>query len=127
MRVKAVTGNPTDAASITTWYPAITPRDSRRPIRSLTAGADIPALHRPTWLLWGVAVGVCSSVVPYVADQLAMARLPRATFALMLALLPVCATIIGAVVLGQIPTVADLGGIALVVAGLVLHQPDRAT
>jgi inner membrane transporter RhtA len=77
--------------------------------------------------LWGVAVGVCSSVVPYVADQLAMARLPRATFALMLALLPVCATIIGAVVLGQIATVADLGGIALVVAGLVLHQPDRAT
>ena len=32
-----------------------------------------------------------------------MARLPRATFALMLALLPAFATLIGAVVLHQVP------------------------
>ena len=42
------------------------------------------ALVHPTWLLWGIVVGLCSSVIPYVTDQLAMARLPRATFALML-------------------------------------------
>lgn len=83
----------------------------------------IPALYHPVWLLWGFAVGVCSSVIPYVTDQLAMARLPRATFALMLALLPACATVIGIVVLGQIPTPAELAGIGLVVAGLVVHQP----
>ena len=46
-----------------------------------------PAFGRPELLLIGVAVGVCSSVIPYVLDQLALARLPRATFALMLALL----------------------------------------
>ncbi len=46
-----------------------------------------------------------STVIPYVIDQLAMARLLRATFSLMLALLPVFATLIGAVVLRQIPTV----------------------
>ncbi|MGH3491937.1 MAG: EamA family transporter [Sciscionella sp.] len=85
-----------------------------------------PALTHPVWLLWGAGVGVCSSVVPYVTDQLAMARLPRATFALMLALLPACATVIGIVVLGQIPTAAELAGIGLVVAGLVVHQPERA-
>ena len=53
---------------------------------------------RPSrWLLaWGAGVGVCSSVIPYVTDQLAMARLSRATFALMLALLPAFATLIGA-------------------------------
>ena len=51
--------------------------------------------------LAGIGVGVCSSVIPYVCDQLAMARLPRATFALMLALLPACATIIGVIVLRQ--------------------------
>lgn len=85
-------------------------------------GFAIPALHRPTWLLWGVAVGVCSSVVPYVTDQLAMARLPRATFALMLALLPACATVIGVVVLRQVPTAADLAGIGLVIAGLTIHD-----
>ena len=27
----------------------------------------------------GIGVGLCSSVIPYVSDQLAMARLPRAT------------------------------------------------
>ncbi|MGH9170692.1 MAG: EamA family transporter [Acidimicrobiales bacterium] len=85
-------------------------------------GAALPAFGRPSWLLWGVAVGVCSSVIPYVTDQLAMARLPRATFALMLALLPACATVIGAVVLHQVPTWEDLAGITLVIAGLLVHQ-----
>ena len=50
---------------------------------------------------WGVAVGVSSSVIPYVTDQLALARLPRPTFALMLALLPATATVVGLVVLTQ--------------------------
>jgi inner membrane transporter RhtA len=81
-----------------------------------------PAFTHPVWLAWGIGVGVCSSVIPYVTDQLAMARLPRATFALMLALLPACAAVVGAVVLGQIPTARDLAGIALVIAGLALHR-----
>ena len=82
----------------------------------------LPAFTHPGWLLWGVGVGVCSSVIPYVTDQLAMARLPRATFALMLALLPMFAALIGALVLRQVPTVRDLAGIALVVAGVALHK-----
>jgi inner membrane transporter RhtA len=84
----------------------------------------LSAFYHPTWLLWGMAVGICSSVIPYVTDQLAMARLPRATFALMLALLPACATVIGIVVLGQIPTASELAGIGLVIAGLIVHQPN---
>jgi len=80
----------------------------------------------PLWLLWGVGVGVCSSVIPYVTDQLAMARLPRATFALMLALLPAVATAVGLLALGQVPTVADLVGVGLVVAGVALHREGRA-
>jgi inner membrane transporter RhtA len=63
-----------------------------------------PAFTHPAWLAWGVGVGVCSSVIPYVTDQLAMARLPRATFSLMLALLPATAAIIGLIVLGQVLT-----------------------
>ena len=74
-------------------------------------------------LLAAAGVGICSSVIPYVCDQLAMARLPRASFALMLCLLPVVATIIGAVVLRQIPTFADMLGIALVVLGVAMHRP----
>jgi inner membrane transporter RhtA len=83
------------------------------------------ALSDPLLVLAGAGVGVCSSVIPYVADQLAMARLPRASFSLMLALLPMFATVIGAVVLRQVPTVQDLFGIALVVAGVALHRVPR--
>jgi inner membrane transporter RhtA len=81
-----------------------------------------PALTDPLLLAAGVGVGVCSSVIPYVTDQLAMARLPRSTFALMLALLPMFATLIGALVLRQIPTPQDLLGIVLVGAGVALHE-----
>jgi inner membrane transporter RhtA len=76
----------------------------------------------PLWLAWGVGVGICSSVIPYVTDQLAMARLSRSTFALMLALLPAAATVVGFIVLGQVPTAQDLVGIALVILGVVVHQ-----
>ncbi len=82
----------------------------------------IPASTHPTWLAWGIGVGLCSSVIPYVTDQLAMARLPRATFALMLALLPAAATVIGLLVLGQVPRIQDLIGIGLVIAGVALHH-----
>jgi inner membrane transporter RhtA len=86
-------------------------------------GGALAAFGHPQLLLAGVGVGLCSSVIPYVTDQLAMARLPRATFALLLALLPMLGTVIGAAVLGQLPTGQDLTGIALVVVGLALHAP----
>ena len=68
----------------------------------------LPALANPLLVLAGIGVGICSSVIPYVCDQLAMARLPRNTFALMLALLPATATVIGALVLAQIPGPQEL-------------------
>lgn len=78
-------------------------------------------------VLAGIAVGICSSVIPYVCDQLAMSRLPRATFALCLALLPASATIIAAIMLAQIPTSQDIVGIVLVMAGIAVHTPPRHT
>ena len=81
------------------------------------------ALTVPQLLLAGIGVGICSSVIPYICDQLAMSRLPRASFALLLALLPATATIVGAVVLAQIPTLRDLIGVALVMVGVALHKP----
>ena len=88
-------------------------------------GAALTAFAHPVLLAAGAGVGVCSSVIPYVTDQLAMARLPRGTYALMLALLPTFATIIGAIVLRQVPTTADLAGIGLVIAGVAVHQAPR--
>lgn len=82
-----------------------------------------PAFLDPIALLAGIGVGISSSVIPYVTDQLAMARLPRASYALMVSLLPAIATVIGIVVLTQIPTPAEVVGVALVVAGIALHRP----
>jgi len=82
-------------------------------------------LSEPMLVLAGIGVGVSSSVVPYVCDQFAMARLPRASFALMLALLPAVATVVAALVLAQIPSMRDLAGIALVMAGVAVHRPAR--
>ena len=62
-------------------------------------------------------------MIPYVTDQLALARLPRATYALMMALLPAIATVIGVVVLTQIPSWPETAGIALVVAAVAVHRP----
>ncbi|MDZ5697069.1 EamA family transporter [Chelativorans sp. M5D2P16] len=83
----------------------------------------VRAFGMPLVVLAGIGVGVCSSVIPYVCDQLAMSRLPRASFALLLALLPATATIIAAIVLAQIPTLQDLLGIALVMIGIAIHRP----
>jgi inner membrane transporter RhtA len=84
----------------------------------------IDAFSDPVALAAGVGVGVSSSVIPYVFDQLAMARLPRATYALFVALLPATATVIGVIVLRQLPSLVELAGIALVMVGVGLHRPD---
>ncbi|AZO46443.1 MAG: DMT family transporter [Mesorhizobium sp.] len=82
-----------------------------------------PAFSAPSLLIAAIGVGICSSVIPYICDQLAMARLPRASFALMLSLLPLTATLIGIIVLRQVPSPGDCLGIALVVAGVASHKP----
>jgi len=90
-------------------------------ITPLGGGQAAAAIGDPVALLAGVGVGVASSLVPYVADQLAMARLPRATYALMVSLLPATATVIGVLVLRQLPTLPEIAGVGLVVAGVVVH------
>lgn len=81
-----------------------------------------PAFLNPLLLAAGIGVGLCSSVIPYVCDQLAMAKLPRATFALLLALLPAMASVIGVLVLRQIPSAMEIAGIGLVIGGVALHR-----
>lgn len=90
------------------------------PIGLLSA---VRVFARPVLVLAGIGVGLCSSVIPYVSDQFAMSRLPRASFSLMMALLPASATLMGAVVLRQIPSVRGLIGIGLVMAGIAVHRP----
>jgi inner membrane transporter RhtA len=81
-----------------------------------------PHLLDPVAVGAGVGVGISSSVIPYVCDQLAMARLRRETYSLMVSLLPATATVVGLVVLGQVPTPRELVGVCLVVAAVAVHH-----
>jgi inner membrane transporter RhtA len=91
-------------------------------ITPIGAPSAVPALLDPIVLLAGLGVGIASSVIPYVCDQLAMARLSRASYALMVSLLPATATLIGIVVLAQIPASVELLGVGLVVAAVAVHR-----
>jgi inner membrane transporter RhtA len=91
-------------------------------VTPMAGWAAAPAFADPVALAAGLGVGVCSSVIPYVCDQLAMARLSRATYALLVSLLPATATLIGLVVLGQLPTAAEALGVGLVVLGVAAHE-----
>ncbi len=97
------------------------------PVTTAIGGwAVIPHLLDPVAIGAGIGVGITSSVIPYVCDQLAMSRLPRATYSLMVSLLPATATVIGIVVLAQIPSARQVLGVALVVAAVAVHR-DRTT
>ncbi|MEY2570451.1 MAG: inner rane transporter RhtA [Acidimicrobiaceae bacterium] len=83
------------------------------------------ALGDPVAIAAGVGVGISSSVIPYVCDQLALARLARATYALLVSLLPATAAVIGVLVLAQIPAWSEVAGICFVIAGVALHRATR--
>ena len=87
----------------------------------------VPAFTDPVALAAGIGVGVSSSVIPYVCDQLAMARLSRGTYALMVALLPATATVIGVIVLAQVPTLVEVAGVGLVILGVALRREPHDT
>lgn len=89
------------------------------------AGA-LPALLDPIAVLAGIGVGVSSSVVPYVFDQLAMERLARSTYALFVSILPATAVVIGVVVLRQVPALIELAGVAFVILGVLVHREVAA-
>jgi inner membrane transporter RhtA len=87
--------------------------------------SDHPAtLLEPAVLVLGLGVGVLSSVVPYALDQVVLRRVGRARFAVLLALLPVTATVVGLVALAQVPGPGEALGIAAVVAAVALRSRD---
>jgi inner membrane transporter RhtA len=91
----------------------------------LLGGPDgLAQLADPVTLLLAVGVGVLSSVVPYVLDQVVLRRLGQARFAVLLALLPATATVIGLVGLAQVPGVLEGAGIVAVIAAVALRSRD---
>jgi inner membrane transporter RhtA len=95
-------------------------------VTPLAGWAALPALGDPVALAAGMGVGISSSVIPYVSDQLAMRRLARSSYALMVSLLPATATVIGIVVLAQVPSLTEVLGVGLVIAGVAVHREADA-
>jgi inner membrane transporter RhtA len=87
-------------------------------------GTGLAALADPVVLLLAVGVGVLSSVVPYVLDQIVLRRVGQARFAVLLALLPATATIVGLIALRQVPSPLEAVGIAAVIAAVALRSRD---
>ena len=89
-------------------------------------GTDAAAFGDARTWVFGMGVGVLSSVIPYALDQPVLATIGRARFALLLALLPATATVVGAAVLAQYPAPAELAGIALVMLALIVNASSSS-
>ena len=107
---------------------------TRDGITSLSVGMTAGALVFAPFCVWhvgGIAgdggallallgIAVLSSVIPYAIEQVVLRKVTAARFAILLALLPVTAAITGAVFLAQVPHAAEIIGMALVCAAIVL-------
>ncbi|MER6005802.1 EamA family transporter [Nonomuraea angiospora] len=83
----------------------------------LPVGVAVLWLHRPTAgaLLCAFAAGVLSSAVPFLADLLALRRVPAHFFGIFMSVNPVFAALIGMVVLDQRLDAASWLAIAMIV------------
>ncbi len=120
---KYMTGCDTsDVASIRMWVAALVVM----PLSILTVGFDLGRVTVPGYL----AIGYASSAGTFVAFWLVFYNVKRcgATAAAMtLYIVPVVATLGGALVLGEEITPGMLGGMALIVCGIaILNLPGRA-
>ncbi len=88
---------------------------------------DLGVLADPIVLVAAVGVGALSSVVPYVLDQIVLRRVGHGRFAVLLALLPVTATAVGLLALGQVPGALEGVGIAAVIMAVAVRSRDGDT
>ena len=88
------------------------------------APGSAAAWTTPAWLLAALSVGVLSNAIAYSIDQHVLRRVPVRRFAVLLALLPVAAMVVGFIALDQRPSVIDLVGAALVITGVMFQERD---
>jgi len=91
----------------------------------LAIGAVVPVVTELSLAVSIVGIAVLSSVIPYVIEQVVLRRVSAARFAILLALLPVTAAVVGAVFLAQRPSALEVLGMALVCVAIVLSA-DRS-
>nr|WP_203667972.1 EamA family transporter [Cellulomonas pakistanensis] len=90
------------------------------------AGAAAPVLGDAALAAAVLGIAVLSSVVPYAIEQVVLRRVTAATFAVLLAMLPATAAVVGAVALRQWPHGWEVVGLACVTAAIVLTATRRA-
>ena len=111
---------------------------SDSPRTSMTVGFSLAAVLALPFMVWlwpadvgtpgttllglALGLGVLSAIIPYTLDQVVMRMAGAAHFALLQALLPVVAAVLGAVALGQWLSGAEMLGIVLVVAAVALRR-----
>ena len=83
-----------------------------------------PAWSDPRLIGLCLLIGLFSNAIAYGIDQYTLRRIPVRRFSVLLALLPVTATVFGFLFLDQTPSVPDLVGIGLVLAGVAAQQRD---
>ena len=81
------------------------------------------ALGSPVVLALAVTTGLLSNVIPYRIDQAVMRRIDPHRFAVLQALLPVTATVVGLAALAQVPSGQELFGIGLVIMAIAGNRP----
>ena len=83
-----------------------------------------PAFNAPWIIAVCFLVGILSNAIGYGIDQFTLRRIPVRRFSVLLALLPVTATVFGLIFLSQVPSITDLIGISFVLVGVVVQQRD---
>ena len=85
------------------------------------------AVRQPALLGLGFVVGLLSNVIPYSLDQWVMRRIDQHRFALLQALAPVTAAVVGFLLLSQVPSAQEILGIGLVILAIVLSRSAPRT
>lgn len=76
--------------------------------------------------LYLIALGVLSQSVGYLAIQVSLPRLPAVIASVLLLVQPVTTVILGAILLRELPSPFQLGGVALVIFGIALATGSLA-
>jgi drug/metabolite transporter (DMT)-like permease len=92
---------------------------------AIGAGDLVPAWPSAGWL---ILLGITSQALGWLLITLSLPRLPAAMTSLTLTIQPIASVALGAILLGQEPSVLQLAGVACILAGLLsvaLRRPAR--